>query len=108
MYCVLLIITDGSPHDLAETQRRLEMYASVPLSVIFVGVGNADFGKLHGLCRHGYYRGSGHAGRNITTVCEFRHHQHDPSSLGQAVMHYMPHQLVEYMQQHDKVPPTLS
>jgi uncharacterized protein YegL len=85
-YCVLLIITDGISQNMEETKRKLDVYSSVPLSVIFVGVGRSDFKSMHDLCE-----------RKNTTFVDFRHHQHDPSSLGRAALQHMPNQLVQYM-----------
>ena len=85
-YCVLLILTDGISQNMEETKRKLDVYTSVPLSVIFVGVGRSDFKSLHDL-----------TGRQNTTFVEFRQHQHDPTSLGKTALERIPDQLVQYM-----------
>ncbi len=86
VYSVLLIITDGISQDLQETKRKMEMYSSLPLSVLIVGVGRADFGSMHEL-----------ASFSNVTVCEFRQHQHDPRSLGKGVLKHLPGQILQYM-----------
>ena len=86
-YCVLLIITDGISQNMEETKRKLDFYCSVPLSVIFVGVGRSDFFSMHNLCD----------GEN-TSFVEFRKHQHNPTSLGRAALERIPNQLVHYYQ----------
>ena len=45
-YVVLLVITDGVMDNYNETLERLKAYHTVPLSVIFVGVGRNDFTKI--------------------------------------------------------------
>jgi len=42
-YTLLLIITDGSVDDLKETREALRLAATLPLGVVIVGVGDADF-----------------------------------------------------------------
>jgi hypothetical protein len=90
-YCVLLVITDGIADGIEETQRKLSVYSSVPLSVIFVGVGKADFKRMHALCDTSAGR------RKIASFVEFRQHQHDPTALGMAALRDLPDQLVQYM-----------
>lgn len=48
-YQTLLIITDGEIHDMDKTIDLLVQAANLPLSVIIVGVGNADFGNMNKL-----------------------------------------------------------
>eukprot|EP00934_Nitzschia_sp_Nitz4_P007358 Nitzschia sp. Nitz4//scaffold168_size48592//3321//5255//NITZ4_007044-RA/size48592-snap-gene-0.5-mRNA-1//-1//CDS//3329538303//7348//frame0 len=96
-YCVLLVVTDGICQEPQETQRLLDVYGVLPLSVIFVGVGRADFYSLRTICET-HPNASGQ-GRNNRTFCEFRQHQHDPSSLGRSALNMIPEQLVQYMQQ---------
>jgi hypothetical protein len=90
LYTVLLVITDGIMENLQETQHKLASYSEMPLSVVFVGVGRSDFGKMHQLC--------GVSGRRCnTTFVDFRRHQHDPSALGEAALKNVPAQLCAYM-----------
>lgn len=46
MYYVLLILTDGVIHDLRETINQVVECSTQPLSIIIVGVGNADFSAM--------------------------------------------------------------
>jgi hypothetical protein len=97
-YTVLLIVTDGIMDDFPETKRRLALYSEMPLSIIFVGVGKADFRSMYALC-------SPEPGlRRNTTFVEFRRHQHDPTSLGKAALADIPSQLVSYMVQNGIFP----
>ncbi|XP_028112658.1 protein BONZAI 3-like [Camellia sinensis] len=45
-YFVLLIITDGVLTDLQETKDALVMASDLPLSILIVGVGGADFKQM--------------------------------------------------------------
>lgn len=42
-YQVLLILTDGEIHDMDKTIDLIFQNTSLPISIIIVGVGNADF-----------------------------------------------------------------
>ncbi|KAL3908708.1 MAG: hypothetical protein SGILL_008380 [Bacillariaceae sp.] len=100
-YCVLLIITDGLSQDMGEIKRKLQIYSSVPLSVVIVGVGRVDFGDMHRLCHEISQSGN----RPNLSFVEFRRHQHDPFSLGAAALHGIPTQILRYMGQHGIQPP---
>lgn len=100
-YCILLIITDGLSQDMDEIKRKLQVYSSVPLSVVIVGLGRADFGDMHRLCREI----ARSCNRPNLSFVEFRKHQHDPFSLGAAALHEIPTQILRYMGQHGIQPP---
>jgi len=87
-YCVLLIITDGMVDDVVETQRKLLVYKDLPLSVIIIGVGRADFRRMNALCNQ--------QGTPISFVA-FRQHQHEPSSMAKAALENLPREIVNYM-----------
>jgi hypothetical protein len=97
-YGVLLVVTDGKMDQMAETKRKLGVYSSVPLSVVFVGVGLADFKGMHTLCD------SLGQNRPNATFVEFRKHQHDPTALGKAALQHIPSQLVQCMLQNGITP----
>jgi len=46
-YYVLLILTDGRVDDMDETKNALIEASKLPISVIIVGIGNGDFGKMN-------------------------------------------------------------
>ncbi|XP_048771091.2 copine-9-like [Ostrea edulis] len=46
IYTVLMIITDGVINDINKTLRKLIAFSHLPLSVIFIGVGPADFSLM--------------------------------------------------------------
>lgn len=45
-YFILLIITDGIITDMPQTKEAIVSAASLPLSIIIVGVGTADFSAM--------------------------------------------------------------
>ena len=45
-YLILLIITDGIINDMKKTIDEIVRGSSLPLSIIIVGVGNADFSSM--------------------------------------------------------------
>ena len=98
VYTVLLIITDGICQDMEEAKRLLHRYSSVPLSVIFVGVGRQDFGAMEELVANSP------DSRSNATFVEFRRHQHDPTSMGRSALQGLPSQLVHYMLHNEILP----
>jgi len=46
MYHILLILTDGAIHDMRETKDLIVECSNYPLSIIIVGIGNADFSNM--------------------------------------------------------------
>lgn len=47
-YTVLLIVTDGVINDMAQTKEAIVAASDLPLSIIIVGVGEADFSNMQG------------------------------------------------------------
>jgi hypothetical protein len=45
-YQTLLILTDGEIHDMDQTIEKIIQGANLPLSIIIVGVGNANFDNM--------------------------------------------------------------
>jgi len=45
-YFVLLLMTDGEIHDMDETINQIVVSSSLPLSIIIVGIGNANFRSM--------------------------------------------------------------
>ena len=48
-YTILLILTDGAIHDMQETIDQIVRASGLPLSIIIVGVGNANFDSMEQL-----------------------------------------------------------
>lgn len=98
-YTILLLITDGEIHDMEATINCLIKSAQLPLSVIIVGVGSADFGNMNILDGdEGLYNAQGvKAERDLVQFVPFRDFQMSSEKLAQHVLEEIPEQLVEYM-----------
>lgn len=48
-YTILLILTDGAIHDMAASKDWIVEGSSLPLSIIVIGIGNADFSLMEEL-----------------------------------------------------------
>ena len=49
MYSILLILTDGSIHDMSETRNIIYRLSTLPCSIIIVGIGDSDFSSMNEL-----------------------------------------------------------
>ncbi|XP_072259746.1 copine-1 isoform X1 [Pyxicephalus adspersus] len=99
-YFVLLIITDGEITDLNDTRNAIVQASKLPLSIIIIGVGNADFKAMEFLDGdNGVLKASSGeaAARDIVQFVPFRQFQNAPrEALTQAVLAEVPKQLVSY------------
>jgi Copine len=98
-YTILLILTAGDVDNVEETKRLLAKASDSPLSVIIVGIGDHDFGRMEYLDEHDPEEGS----RDITTFVRFDECQH-LNSLTEAVLDKMPDQLVDFFVQRKIMP----
>jgi hypothetical protein len=102
MYHILLILTDGVIHDMKETSDLIVECAKYPLSIIIVGIGNADFSYMEVLdgddVRLRNSRGEA-AVRDIVQFVQFKDFKDsaDLSMLAEEVLKEVPDQFVEYM-----------
>jgi hypothetical protein len=92
-YTILLILTDGEVSDVQATARALEQASGAPLSVVIVGVGDADFSSMQFLddC-------SGPGKRDIAQFVELNMHSHNSQALTSETLHEIPDQLAAYFQ----------
>uniref|UniRef100_A0A452IPF0 Uncharacterized protein n=1 Tax=Gopherus agassizii TaxID=38772 RepID=A0A452IPF0_9SAUR len=99
-YFVLLIITDGEITDLDQTRQAIVNASKLPMSVIIVGVGNADFKAMEFLDGdNGVLKSlTGEpAVRDIVQFVPFRQFLNAPrEALSQTVLAEVPKQLVSY------------
>ena len=101
-YLVLLILTDGVITDMAQTKAAIAAAAAVPLSIIIVGVGTADFSRMHeldgdepaGSVAAG--RGPGGARRDLVQFVPMNKFGSSPPALAAAVLAELPAQVVDY------------
>lgn len=93
-YTILLILTDGSVSDPQATARSLEAACNAPLSVVIVGIGNADFGAMQFLDDFSTRRGK----RDIVQFVPFGQHSRSSHDLTSATLDEIPTQLTGYFQ----------
>ncbi|MGH0157488.1 UNVERIFIED_CONTAM: hypothetical protein FKN15_043902 [Acipenser sinensis] len=108
-YFVLLIITDGVITDLDKTRNAIVNASRLPMSVIIVGVGGADFSAMEFLDGDdGTLRSpTGQpATRDIVQFVPFRKFQNAPKeALAQCVLAEVPQQVTSYFNMYNLRPP---
>ncbi|ELK38440.1 Copine-2 [Myotis davidii] len=110
-YFILLIITDGVISDMEETRHAVVQASKLPMSIIIVGVGNADFAAmefLDGDSRRLRSHTGEEAARDIVQFVPFREFRNAAKeTLAKAVLAELPQQVVQYFK-HKNLPPTSS
>lgn len=98
-YTVLLILTDGVISDYDATVAELIKLSVLPLSVVIIGVGSEDFGKMHALdaSRGPLRRGTEIAAREFVQFVPFSAFQGDLSVLAERVLGGIPDQVMSYI-----------
>ena len=98
-YHILLILTDGVINDLDSTKDILVEASFLPLSVIIVGIGDADFSKMEILDGDEEplvnTKGEKRA-RDLVQFVPFSKYENDEKKLAMEVLAEIPRQLVEY------------
>jgi hypothetical protein len=92
-YTILLVLTSGCVENINETKRTLLEASEDPLSIVVVGIGDADFTEMQFLEEPQDYDELG--GRHITKFIQFRDYK-SFNALTEAVMDEFPNQLVTY------------
>uniref|UniRef100_A0A8C6PYT0 Copine 7 n=1 Tax=Nothobranchius furzeri TaxID=105023 RepID=A0A8C6PYT0_NOTFU len=107
-YHILLILTDGVVTDMADTREAIVRASYQPLSIIIVGVGNADFTDMQILDGDdGVLRSPKGEPvlRDIVQFVPFRDFKTaSPAALAKCVLAEVPGQVVEYFS-HKAIPP---
>lgn len=91
-YSILLILTDGAVTDVQSTAACINQVSDAPLSIVIVGVGNADFSAMQFLDDSSHPPG----GRDIAQFVQFNRHAHNPQSLTSATLNEIPDQLTGF------------
>ncbi|CAH1784239.1 unnamed protein product [Owenia fusiformis] len=121
-YFVLLIITDGVITDMPQTKEAIVRASYLPMSIIIVGVGNAEFDAMDELDADDkrLYANGQYAERDIVQFVPFRNfmsgrHGSNPAAMQQhlakEVLAEIPEQVVYYMKKYNvkpKPPPPVS
>ncbi|KAL6324344.1 hypothetical protein AAG906_012948 [Vitis piasezkii] len=107
-YFVLLIITDGVVTDLQETKDALVRASDLPLSILIVGVGGADFKQMEILDADNGCRLESSTGRvatrDIVQFVPMREVRGGQTSVVQALLEELPGQFLTYMRSRDIKP----
>jgi hypothetical protein len=101
-YEILLILTDGAASDVTGTMQAISAASDAPLSIVIVGIGNADFSAMQFL--DDFQSQQAGSGRDICQFVEFSRHASNKISLTQATLDEIPDQLVEYFVSHGITP----
>ena len=110
-YQILMILTDGMIDDLDETIDKLVEGSFYPLSVIIIGIGDADFSKMEQLdgdeipliSRNGIKRQ-----RDLVQFVPFNKYESDETKLIEEVLEEIPRQVIEYYTLNFLYPDSLS
>ena len=91
-YTILLLLTAGNVEDLKETKKHLINASNEPLSVVIIGIGDADFSGMEFLDS---FDAQTEAGRDITKFVQFNEYK-SYAALTEAVLDEIPDQVVDY------------
>jgi hypothetical protein len=91
-YTILLILTAGNLEHVEETKQLLVEASDDPLSIVIVGIGDADFSGMQFL---DYHDPKTDEGRDITKFVRFSDYK-SFNALTEAVLDEIPDQLVSY------------
>lgn len=98
-YCILLILTDGIISDMKKTIDAIVQASDTPLSIVIVGVGNADFTEMEVLDADDNPLHSptyGTMKRDIVQFVPFNRYKDNLFELQKQVLEELPHQVVEF------------
>jgi hypothetical protein len=88
-YSILIIFTNGNVHNEEETIAAIDAVSSEPLSIVVVGVGPGDFGKMS-------FLNEKRNDRDYVLFVEMKAHEQDEDALSEATLKPIPAQLVSY------------
>ncbi|KAG8009345.1 Copine-3 [Nibea albiflora] len=110
-YYVLLIITDGVITDMDQTRTAIVEASRLPMSIIIVGVGGADFSAMEFLDSDDKLLSSPRgdvASRDIVQFVPFRDFQGNSVALAQSVLAELPDQVSSFFNSYKLKPPIVS
>ena len=106
-YNVLMILTDGIIEDMDDTINSLVEASFLPISVIIIGIGTADFSNMEFLDADDeplYDQNHRKADRDLVQFVPYRNFQNNGQKLAEQVLEEIPRQIVEFYQ-HKKISP---
>jgi len=106
-YHILMILTDGMIDDVDNTINELVNGSFLPLSVIIIGIGNADFSAMKVLDADEnplISSGGVKAARDLVQFVPFLKYESDPQRLAQEVLAEIPNQILQYYEMNNLDP----
>ena len=106
-YNILMILTDGIIDDMDDTIDSLVEASFLPISVIIIGIGDADFSNMDILDADDeplIDKNGRKADRDLVQFVPFKKFSYNGQLLAQEVLEEIPRQVIEYYQ-HQKIPP---
>ncbi|KAL7568731.1 hypothetical protein ACA910_021724 [Epithemia clementina (nom. ined.)] len=98
-YTILLILTDGAVSDPSATAEAIRRVDDAPLSIVIVGVGNADFSSMQ------FLDDNHRAGqRDLVQFVEFHKHSHNSVELTSETLKEVPNQVVGHFKSRSIAP----
>ena len=105
-----MILTDGMIDDIDATIEELVEGSFLPLSVIIIGVGRADFSSMNVLDAddNPLVNSKGtRAARDLVQFVPFLKYESNPEKLASEVLYEIPGQILEYYEQNNLDPQKL-
>jgi len=96
-YSILLIVTDGAVTDLEATKRSIASVSNAPLSIIIVGVGDANFSAMQEI-------DDMDLGRDIVQFVPMNEFSSSREALTAATLDEVPTQLIQYFMSNGILP----
>ena len=106
-YHILMILTDGKIDDIDDTIEELVESSFLPLSIIIIGVGNADFSNMVELDadKNPLINSKGiKATRDLVQFVPFLKYESNPANLAAEVLAEIPRQIIEYYEKNNIEP----
>ena len=106
-YNILMILTDGIIDDMDDTINSLVEASYLPISVIIIGIGNADFSNMDVLDADDdplFDKIGRRADRDLVQFVPFKEFKNDGKKLAEQVLEEVPRQIVEFYQ-HKNISP---
>jgi hypothetical protein len=91
VYTILLVLTDGAVSDVQATAQCLDQVSNAPMSIVIVGVGQADFRSMQFLDD-----ASSPGKRDVAQFVSYSKHSHDSQALTSETLDEIPDQLTGY------------
>ena len=104
-YNIILLLTDGMINDIDDTIDVIVGASNLPVSLIIVGVGDADFSNMRELdCDNGFLeaRNGTKSNRDIVQFVEYKEAGNNAKKLAEMVLEELPRQVEKYFYNKNK------